>query len=368
MFNEIIAGEHLNPFIRMGYMLMPSWNSIYLFLATISLVVLFYLVFVLRAMKKEERKLSANHLFGVFIFLFYLMHVYQVTGLMGFFWGPIGGGGYFIRTERIFLVPFSSSTDIVPYLYNILMMIPLGIFLPMLWQTFHSVKKVAFVGLFLSLIIEIGQLFTIRSTTTDDLMMNTLGAVIGYGIYKIGKKQFFNKLDAAIIDETNRPESFMIKYEGYFCLILSLMGANFIYHPGVASYLPETHQNRVEMKTSNEEDTIEWKQMEGVMAGRILDINKNQLRVHEGMLMEAEEVGLMMATQSDSYVDETEIITVVFSEETIIELITGNWQNPQTTRGTIEDLNVNDTVTFYGYRKGDGFYAEKIVHNKTTLN
>ena len=365
MFNEILAGEHLNPFVRMGYMLMPSWDSVYLFLATISLVALFYLVFVRNAMKKEERKLSVKYVFGVFVFLFYLMHVYQVTGLTGFFWGPIGGGGYFIRTERIFLVPFSSSTDIVPYLYNILMMIPLGIFLPMLWQTFRSVKKVALIGLFFSLTIEIGQLFTIRSTTTDDLMMNTLGAVMGYGIYKIGKKHFFNKSDADIIDETNSPESFMIKYEGYFCLILSLIGANLIYHPGVASYLPETHQNTGEMKTINEEDIIEWEQMEGAMAGRILDINKNQLRVHEGMLMEAEEVGMMMATQSAVYIDEAEIVTVVLSEETIVELITGNWQNPQTTTGTVDDLNVNDTVTFYGNRQGNIFYAEKMVRNET---
>ena len=37
----------------------------------------------------------------------------------------------------------------------------------------------------MSLSIEVLQLFTFRATDVDDLMMNTIGALVGYGIAKL---------------------------------------------------------------------------------------------------------------------------------------------------------------------------------------
>lgn len=44
--------------------------------------------------------------------------------------------------------------------------------------------KVLLFCLAFSLIIEIMQLFNHRATDVDDLLMNTIGGVVGYGIYK----------------------------------------------------------------------------------------------------------------------------------------------------------------------------------------
>ncbi len=63
---------------------------------------------------------------------------------------------------------------------NILLFVPLGVLVPLLWKEFRSLKRMAILGGALSLFIEVMQLFTFRATDVDDLIMNTLGAVLGY--------------------------------------------------------------------------------------------------------------------------------------------------------------------------------------------
>jgi glycopeptide antibiotics resistance protein len=72
---------------------------------------------------------------------------------------------------------------------NILLLLPLGLFLPILWSKFRDFGKTVFMGVVVSLAIELSQLFLSylslgsRSTDIDDLILNTLGIVIGYIIY-----------------------------------------------------------------------------------------------------------------------------------------------------------------------------------------
>ncbi|RHQ97741.1 VanZ family protein [Peptoclostridium sp. AF21-18] len=63
--------------------------------------------------------------------------------------------------------------------------IPFGFMLPIMWNEFESFKKTVEAGFLFSLFIEITQMFNFRATDVDDLMMNTLGTVIGFGIYYI---------------------------------------------------------------------------------------------------------------------------------------------------------------------------------------
>lgn len=65
---------------------------------------------------------------------------------------------------------------------NIDLFFPLGMFVPLLWEKFRSFKRMALLGFSTSLFIEVMQLFTFRSTDVDDLIMNTLGALLGYWI------------------------------------------------------------------------------------------------------------------------------------------------------------------------------------------
>ena len=72
---------------------------------------------------------------------------------------------------------------------NIAMFIPIGIIWPSVYRKLDTHKKVIAAGVGFSLLIEILQLpFYDRVTDIDDLILNSLGFLIGYGIYLMVKK------------------------------------------------------------------------------------------------------------------------------------------------------------------------------------
>ena len=78
---------------------------------------------------------------------------------------------------------FNSPVDYIKNsLLNIVLFIPAGMFLPLLWKEFQNFKKTAVFGFGLSLVIEVLQIFTFRLSDVDDLITNTLGSMIGYVI------------------------------------------------------------------------------------------------------------------------------------------------------------------------------------------
>lgn len=65
---------------------------------------------------------------------------------------------------------------------NILLFVPLGVFLPLLWPALRSWRKTTLAGLGLSASVEVLQLFTHRLTDVDDLITNTLGTLLGFAL------------------------------------------------------------------------------------------------------------------------------------------------------------------------------------------
>ncbi|MEK5040128.1 VanZ family protein [Sporosarcina sp. FSL K6-3457] len=96
------------------------------------------------------------------------------------------------------LTPWYKSINFVPvltidlstFILNIIMLVPFGLYLPLLSNKYQSVKKVAIMGLYISLFFEGTQLLIRillgngRSTDINDLIANTLGTVIGFLIIK----------------------------------------------------------------------------------------------------------------------------------------------------------------------------------------
>ena len=97
---------------------------------------------------------------------------------------------------RINLLPLVYLTDYellwemkINLIGNIAMFIPIGIVWPSVYRKLNTHKKVIAAGVGFSLFIEILQLpFYDRVTDIDDLILNTLGFLIGYGIYLLVKK------------------------------------------------------------------------------------------------------------------------------------------------------------------------------------
>ena len=69
---------------------------------------------------------------------------------------------------------------------NVAMFIPSGIVLPIIYRRLDTFVKVLLAGSCISLCIEIIQLpFSVRATDIDDLILNTVGVIVGYGIYAL---------------------------------------------------------------------------------------------------------------------------------------------------------------------------------------
>ena len=105
---------------------------------------------------------------------------------------PLLFGASRVRPFRVNLKPFvyltvynSKKKMLLNVLGNVGMFIPSGIILPILYKKLDSFRRVTAAGFLISLCIELLQLpFYVRTTDIDDLILNTLGVMIGYGIYK----------------------------------------------------------------------------------------------------------------------------------------------------------------------------------------
>ena len=72
---------------------------------------------------------------------------------------------------------------------NTVMFIPSGIVLPIIYRQLNSFCKAVAAGALISLCTEILQLpFPSRASDIDDLILNTLGVAVGYGVYAACKR------------------------------------------------------------------------------------------------------------------------------------------------------------------------------------
>ena len=84
---------------------------------------------------------------------------------------------------------------------NIVMFVPLGFMMPVAFQRMRGFGKTALSLALFSFAIEFTQYFTGRSADIDDLMLNTLGGILGYLVFYAVSKLFWKKPPR----RTNRP-------------------------------------------------------------------------------------------------------------------------------------------------------------------
>ena len=94
----------------------------------------------------------------------------------------------FVETFNEVFVNGNINYFLINFVGNIVMFIPFGLFIPLLWKT--SGKKTVFIGFCVSLFVEISQLFLTRGTDIDDLMLNTTGVLLGLLLYKVISNNF----------------------------------------------------------------------------------------------------------------------------------------------------------------------------------
>lgn len=77
------------------------------------------------------------------------------------------------------------SVSFLNIVANVLIFSPIGFFVPLLWKNWQSFRKIIMLGLAVTCFIEIFQFFIGRSTDIDDVILNTIGVMIGYGVFSL---------------------------------------------------------------------------------------------------------------------------------------------------------------------------------------
>ena len=116
---------------------------------------------------------NARKSFFYFLLSCYLSVVYVLVGMPNI---------AYIRPEvNLNLIPFISMIgDFKNSILNILLFVPLGVMLPLLWNKFKIQKHTVLFGFGMSLSIELLQMLTFRATDVNDLITNTLGTYLGF--------------------------------------------------------------------------------------------------------------------------------------------------------------------------------------------
>lgn len=145
----------------------------------------------------------------VLIYAIYLSAAFSVVGIPALNSIIVNGEFNLIPLVDILNSP---REYIINTVLNIMLFVPLGFLIPTIWNEYRSLKQVFLIGIGLSLIIEIFQIFTFRLTDIDDLITNTLGTIIGYSFSRRLSENFRLKITVS-----------STKYEPFIvCLIVFL--------------------------------------------------------------------------------------------------------------------------------------------------
>lgn len=154
------------------------------------------------------------------VFAFYLTALFALVGFLNVI---------SLRIDfTVNIIPFvDMAADFKNACLNILLFVPFGFLLPIVWDRFRTIKNAAVMGLLTSLCVELSQIFTLRTTDINDLITNTIGTIIGYFI----ARWMTDKFTKRILLDTKISDFYMIC--GTVVIIM------FFFQPFISSWLWE---------------------------------------------------------------------------------------------------------------------------------
>lgn len=199
-------------------------SSLILFMFSLILLIPFQIIIIYKALR-ENIQISKLHIFYVSVFVYLLILMFGFTGIPSIRelikYSVTASNGFSIEYNQINSIPFKwINNGTLTYIENIILFVPLGFLLPFIWDKYESIWKTTFFGFSISLLIEFSQLFNWRVSDIDDLMMNTLGAFLGYYIFIIFRK-IFSCFSIEIHEINNKNMSLILKKEAVLCIIIA---------------------------------------------------------------------------------------------------------------------------------------------------
>lgn len=151
------------------------------------LIYMFFLIYQFTTYKKRESTIYIE--IAISMLLLVLTFMFAITGI-----SPLSG--LQLRQHGVFNLIPSHGIGIIMrcpnnifriknILGNIIMFMPIGFLLPIIWCKYKNIYRCTIFGMLLSVTIEIMQMPLSRGTDIDDVILNTFGTVLGYGVYVI---------------------------------------------------------------------------------------------------------------------------------------------------------------------------------------
>lgn len=164
----------------------------YVLIGAVGMVVLalcYAPVFFLLRKRIQPKRQLACFLFGVCVLV-----ISGATFLETILFALLDGNAVIADQRSLNLIPFRFLTQswemglrkqITQSLANVLMFVPLGFIFPVVFRRMRSFWRTAGCMMLFSFLIEFVQYFIGRSADIDDLILNTLGGMLGYLILKM---------------------------------------------------------------------------------------------------------------------------------------------------------------------------------------
>lgn len=184
-------------------------------------IVLVPILIIIQVLHKKQ--VNTFHKIGIFLYACFLSAIFAATGIPNVNDCTID--------LSLNLIPFKDILNSpIQYILNVILFIPIGFILPLIWSGFSELKKVMFWGFGLSLFVEIIQIFTFRATDIDDLIMNTLGTIVGF-VIAMSIKKIKRRDKKQEFDNTH-----IVNYELYFISALTFLIMFFV-QPFIADFI-----------------------------------------------------------------------------------------------------------------------------------
>lgn len=200
---------------------------------TIILLIFFMIWIIYRTIVIKKNKLNIiREIFVNLFFIYFLMMIYYTffkNGELCF---------SFYRIRYVNFIPIKRTIEMFanvntgytcPYynvLGNIILFIPLGFFIPLLFKKCDKLKRVILYGFIGSFSIEFLQYFTSNNITDiDDLIFNTIGAVLGFCCFRlvrcvVGKTKLINILEKIQDTKTDKIIKLAVKPLGVMLVVI----------------------------------------------------------------------------------------------------------------------------------------------------
>lgn len=137
---------------------------------------------------RRERTLNWWHEVGLLLLVCYIIGMCSITMNPMSLAISVANNHFGPSFDSVNLVPFRQIAEysgmvgmheVINLLGNILMFSPLGFFVVWLWRHKHPLLAGTLITMAFSVLIEFVQLFSMRGTDIDDVILNTAGGFIG---------------------------------------------------------------------------------------------------------------------------------------------------------------------------------------------